>query len=333
MLDAYTVLGVARKATDEEIHAAYKKRARALHPDHGGDLAAMSELNEAYARIKTPELRKKYDSSHSFTSTMATWSAAMGKSTVARDFGKKPEHVDSRMKNGTDVPVSVSVDMGTFLTGTNLMTVEYKVFNECLECSGTGGASLTECPDCLGNGKIRKLSPTNVDSISTCARCHGSGRVPVGECSVCHGSGYTEKTTRYSFRYKKCTLEMKVPGKGNGGMYGGANGNLLLQFKVVPTEKLSFDGEKFIYTDTVPVESFILGTYVEMDYPGPLQMVEVPPGDKYRHVAILENFANTGYQCVANLTPSTETNPEKVAPFMEEMRDSRKDIVSGQENN
>ena len=63
MKDAYAVIGVPRKATDEEIQAAYKKRARDLHPDHGGSPEQMAELNEAYAKIKTPEKRRKYDAS------------------------------------------------------------------------------------------------------------------------------------------------------------------------------------------------------------------------------------------------------------------------------
>jgi hypothetical protein len=58
MKDPYSVLGVARNATDEQIKAAYRELARKYHPDNYGDnplsdLAAekMKEINEAYDAI------------------------------------------------------------------------------------------------------------------------------------------------------------------------------------------------------------------------------------------------------------------------------------------
>ena len=333
MQDVYAILGVSRTATDEEIAVAYKKRARELHPDHGGDIEKMSILNEAYSMVKTPELRKKYDSSHSFSTTMATWSAAMGKSTVARDFGKKPVHTDPRMKSGTDINVNVEVSMEAFISGATLMTVEYEVENECLECSGTGGTSLETCTTCDGKGKTRVISPMLVDSVVMCTRCHGVGRVPVGTCAVCQGTGRSKKKTKYTFRYKRGTTASIIVGKGNGGAYGGPNGRLLLTFHPKPTDKLSFDGEKFIYEDTIPVEDFILGTHVELEYPGPICMIPVTAGNKYDFTYICENLANTGYQCVVKLHPAVESTPEKIEGPMKTLRDARKDIILEQETN
>lgn len=332
MQDVYAILGVSRTATDEELHKAYKRKAREMHPDHGGNLDAMAMLNEAYSMVKTPELRKKYDSSHSFSTTMATWSAAMGKSTVARDFGKKPVHSDPRMKSGTDIQVSVEVSMEAFINGASVMTVEYEVENECLECSGTGGTSLEICQACGGKGKTREISPMLVDSVVMCTKCHGVGRVPVGKCSVCGGTGRSKKKTKHTFRYKRGTLAMIVVGKGNGGLYGGPNGRLLLAFHPKETDKLSFDGEKFIYEDTIPVEDFILGTHVEMVYPGPMCMIPVNGGNKYDFTYICENLANTGYQCLIKLRPAVEPDPEKVAEPLKQMREMRKDIILEQEN-
>ena len=44
----YEVLGVLPDATAEELAAARRRRARTLHPDVGGDAAAMQALNQAY---------------------------------------------------------------------------------------------------------------------------------------------------------------------------------------------------------------------------------------------------------------------------------------------
>ena len=47
--DWWTVLGVEPVATVAEIREAFNRRARELHPDRGGDAAAMAELNVARA--------------------------------------------------------------------------------------------------------------------------------------------------------------------------------------------------------------------------------------------------------------------------------------------
>jgi len=63
--DYYEILGVKPKATDEEIRNAYKKLAKAFHPDkHQGD-AFFSEkfksLQEAYGVLSDADKRRDYD--------------------------------------------------------------------------------------------------------------------------------------------------------------------------------------------------------------------------------------------------------------------------------
>ena len=53
--DPWTVLGVAKGASDDEIRAAYRKLAARHHPDRpGGDARRMSEINAALAAIRHP---------------------------------------------------------------------------------------------------------------------------------------------------------------------------------------------------------------------------------------------------------------------------------------
>lgn len=62
VMSLYTILGVDAGATHDEIKAAYKAKAKELHPDKtGGNTEAMQELNRAYAILKDPKKRKKYD--------------------------------------------------------------------------------------------------------------------------------------------------------------------------------------------------------------------------------------------------------------------------------
>lgn len=68
--DLYAVLGVDPGAEAEQIREAYRQRARACHPDRVAGMDAelrrlaenkMVELNQAYAILRAPALRAKYD--------------------------------------------------------------------------------------------------------------------------------------------------------------------------------------------------------------------------------------------------------------------------------
>ena len=61
MSTLYDILGVDRKATDEEIKIAYRRKAATAHPDKGGSQAHMAELNRAWECLGDPVRRLEYD--------------------------------------------------------------------------------------------------------------------------------------------------------------------------------------------------------------------------------------------------------------------------------
>jgi curved DNA-binding protein CbpA len=64
--DPYIELGVARQASGEEIARAYRRAARASHPDRGGGGSAerFQAVTDAYEVLRDPRRRAVYDRSH-----------------------------------------------------------------------------------------------------------------------------------------------------------------------------------------------------------------------------------------------------------------------------
>lgn len=61
MIDPYEILGVPREADGAAIKTAYRKRAKSVHPDAGGDVNAFSKLATAFEVLSDPLRRKVYD--------------------------------------------------------------------------------------------------------------------------------------------------------------------------------------------------------------------------------------------------------------------------------
>ena len=64
MKNAYEILGVNKDATDDQIRAAWREKARELHPDRNKRPTATQEYEEAkksYDILKDPSLRADHD--------------------------------------------------------------------------------------------------------------------------------------------------------------------------------------------------------------------------------------------------------------------------------
>lgn len=61
----YELLGVDPRASDEELKRAYRRRLRETHPDTGGSASEFRAVQEAWARIGTPEARAAFNRNRS----------------------------------------------------------------------------------------------------------------------------------------------------------------------------------------------------------------------------------------------------------------------------
>lgn len=61
MIDPYATLGIERDADAEAVKTAYRKAAKAVHPDSGGDAEQFGKLQACYDLLKDPVRRKVFD--------------------------------------------------------------------------------------------------------------------------------------------------------------------------------------------------------------------------------------------------------------------------------
>ena len=266
--DFYKVLGVAKDASAADIKKAYRKLARANHPDsHPGDTAAedrFKAIAEAYDVVGDPEKRTQYDDLRSglgggfgpFTTGGAGGSQTFdlndlfgggtGRSSSGGGFGDVfggmfggggRTRSTAQPRRGSDIETDATIGFAEAIEG---VTVSLRLSSDapCPDCSGTGAKAGTMprvCPDCEGVG-MRAASVGGAFTMNeTCPTCRGRGLVVDDPCPTCHGSGRGMSNRTISARIPagvKDGQRIRLRGKGANGERGGPPGDLYVTVKV-----------------------------------------------------------------------------------------------------
>lgn len=293
--DYYSILGVSKDATADDLKKAYRKLAKQYHPDaqHTEEdkkkaEAKFKEINEAYSVLSDENKRAQYDRFGSNFEQAGFGGSGFGGYSNAYDFsgfggidfdledilgsvfgggfGSSSKKSQGPTR-GADIRTNMSLKFEEAAFGVK-KEISITRNEKCDSCNGSGakpGSRIITCDKCGGRGKIQMTQNTIMGAFSTvktCDKCNGTGKVIETPCEKCSGKGIVRKSRK---------IEINVPagiddgqaislrGEGDAGKKGGPNGDLYVVMKVAPHKYFKRNGFDISANVRVPFTKMALG--------------------------------------------------------------------------
>ncbi len=251
--DYYKILGVSKKASDEELKKAYRKLAMKYHPDHTkGDKSAedkFKQISEAYAVLSDKEKRRQYDQfgSAGFHQRFSQEDIFRGSdfSDILREFGFGGANFSGGRGGGSRFSFGSGSPFGSFSR----------------QPSQSKGSDL-----------VYEL-PLTLREVAT-----GTNKV----VNFQH-KGRSEKMTVKIPKGMISGKKLRIAGKGEPSAHGGPPGDLFVQAKVLEDPEFRAESYDLSMTREIKVSEAILGTQINiLTLDGKELSLKIPPGTKHK---------------------------------------------------
>jgi molecular chaperone DnaJ len=297
--DYYSILGVPRGASVDDIKKSYRQIALKFHPDRNpGDREAeerFKEAAEAYEVLHDPEKRRLYDlyGHEGVSSTGFTGFRDFGD--IFRSFSDIFEDMfglgggmggmgggGPRPQAGTDLRYDLTLDFLDAALGTEV-TVEVPRVVNCRTCGGSGakpGTRRIPCPQCHGRGVVSR-SHGIFQITTTCPRCQGLKEFFAEACSACNGEGRQREKKKIKVKVPPgmdSGTHLVMPGEGNDGTHGGPPGDLYIVLAVRPHEVFHREGYDLHLEVPISFVQATLGTRLTIPTLKDSRELAIPPG-------------------------------------------------------
>jgi molecular chaperone DnaJ len=293
--DLYEILGVARDASDDDIKKAYRRRARELHPDTGGDEEQFKELTTAYEVLRNPEARANYDR---YGDPRGPGGRTAGD--PFSGFGDLSDLIDaffgggfggrsaprSGPRGGRDAIVDVTLTLEEAAEGVR-RDLEVTVARTCDTCGGNGaapGSQPVTCSTCGGAGAVQQVTRSVFGQMLTntvCPSCQGAGQIVSSPCDTCHGDGRRQTTDTVTVDIPPGVdngTRLRVAGRGEAGQRGAPTGDLYVRVRLRPHRLFERDGNDLHCELGLSMAQAALGGDITVPTLYGDEVLHVPPG-------------------------------------------------------
>jgi molecular chaperone DnaJ len=305
--DYYELLGVGKKATDEELKKAYRKKAVQFHPDKNpGNKEAeetFKKISEAYEVLKDPEKRAAYDR-YGHAAFQGPGGGARGGGGGFHDpydifrevFGQQAGGgggggIFDEMfggggrgggRDGSDLRYDLEITLEEAARGVE-KEISFRKLVTCEHCHGTGaepGSKRVTCPTCRGAGQVRRSGGIIVFT-QTCPTCGGAGVKIEKPCTVCRAEGRVAKTTKLNVKIPpgvETGSRLRSAGNGEAAAAGGSAGDLYIVLSVKDHELFERQGDDLFCEIPIKFTLATLGGSIEVPTLSGKASLKIPAG-------------------------------------------------------
>ena len=314
--DFYSILGVPKSASADDIKKAFRKAAQKHHPDvsKAPDAAAkFKELNDAYQVLSDTEQRARYDR----FGEAGVGGGAGGPGAGGRggfpggagggfaggfpgggDFGSVEDLFEGFFGGaargarrtgpppGDDLRFDMKVSFAESIRGgSREVNLDMRV--ACETCSGSGaakGSGTKSCDGCGGRGEVRTVRQTLLGQMAVsapCAKCSGEGKIIEKQCAACRGEGRFNGSKRLRVDIPPGVddgTQIRLSGQGEAGRRGGPAGSLYVVVTVEEHPQLVRDGIDLLTEIPLSISQAALGARVLIPTAEGEEELEIKPG-------------------------------------------------------
>lgn len=274
----YTLLGVEKSATDDDIKRAYKKLAMEHHPDRGGDEGTFKDISKAYNVLSSPEKRAIYDAhGEEALNNMEQGGGPQGGpdpfDLFSQIFGF---NVGGQRQRGRPRTADSTYELQVTLEELYRGTSRDIVFNRdtvCGACNGHGGLDVRQCSTCNGTGQqvtMHQMGPFMQQVQSPCGRCAGRGIVipPGKDCKTCKRKGTVKQRNTFGVEVEAGFLdghEFRFKGKADEAP-GHDPGDVVILIRQKPHKVYHRSKDALVVKKTITLSEALCGFHFSMPF-------------------------------------------------------------------
>ncbi len=291
--DYYTVLGVSKNASKEDLKSAYRKLALQYHPDRNkepGSEEKFKEISEAYAVLSDDEKRKQYDlfghagigqrysqedifRGVNFNDIFRDLGFGFGGFNSIFDVffgGQRPRTYGPQ--RGANLRYDLEITLEEVASGVE-KAITLPRNETCDVCQGNGARPGTEpqtCSHCKGTGRVEHARSTGFAQfiqVATCNQCRGTGKIIESPCNTCRGTGLVSRERRIEVNIPSGVengSRLRLSGWGEAGVRGGPPGDLYVVVHVKPHEVFQRNNSDLLTEVPIGFSQAALGAEIEV---------------------------------------------------------------------